>query len=832
MVFAHVEDMLTSTRLRFLRPATLALIVAAMSVTNAQGPAATPSPSQPGAAPSVTALTDGGWPRDIVSGRTTITIYQPQVDMWNGITLTGRAAVAVKEASAKVPEYGIVRFTAQTHVDKDARLVTLERFTVTHATFAKGDKGQQWTSLIEARAVTLQPIALDRLEAAKEIGVEQHRAESVPVRNDAPKMIFSSVPAMLLPVDGPPAYQEVPGTALSRVFNTRPLILRDKAGTHYLKIFDGWMQAPSVTGPYVVSAAPADSDKALKYVIATKTADLLVGGDAADPSARPSLAKGPVPQIFVETTPAELIVTEGQPKYTAIEGTALLYAENTTGNIFIDTKDQHAYVLVSGRWFSGASSLSGEWTFIPGDRLPEDFKKIPDTSPKENVKASIPGTPQAEEALIANTIPQTAKVNRRTAKFAPTFDGTPKLEPIAGTELRYVVNTSLPILLVNNADYYGLQNGVWFVSTTLTGPWLVATAVPAPIYSIPPSSPLHYVTYVHVYDFTPEYVIVGYTPGYYGAFVSNGVVVYGTGYVYSPWIGTMWYGPPVTYGFGATVTYTPWAGWAIGFGMGWAWGAVTTSVGWGWGPYPWWGPAGWAWAGAYPWVYSPVYGAAWGPRGAVAWGPGYWSGTTGNVYSRWGATTAVTRTTGGFDAWTGNRWTGQTGMAYNSRTGTLAAGQRAAVGNAYTGNYAAGARGATYNARTGVATRGSTVTTGNVFTGGEVTTGKGVVTGPGGNSAAVAGFAGSGGNRGGVVVGPNNTYAGVDGNVYRHNDDGSWQQHVGGGWQSANVSPSDRLLRDSNARAAGEDRWSRFRSGGFRSAGGGLGARPGLGRRR
>jgi len=37
--------------------------------------------------------------------------------------------------------------------------------------------------------------------------------------------------------------------------------------------------------------------------------------------------------------------------------------------------------------------------------------------------------------------------------------------------------------------------------------------------------------------------------GYYGTVVApGGVVVYGTGYPYVPWVGTVWYGPPVTYG--------------------------------------------------------------------------------------------------------------------------------------------------------------------------------------------------------------------------------------------------------------------------------------------
>ena len=59
---------------------------------------------------------------------------------------------------------------------------------------------------------------------------------------------------------------------------------------------------------------------------------------------------------------------------------------------------------------------------------------------------------------------------------------------------------------------------------------------------------MHYVTYARVYASTPTEVTVGYTPGYYGTVVSEQVVVYGTGYNYSPWVGNYWYGYPGTYG--------------------------------------------------------------------------------------------------------------------------------------------------------------------------------------------------------------------------------------------------------------------------------------------
>ena len=89
------------------------------------------------------------------------------------------------------------------------------------------------------------------------------------------------------------------------------------------------------------------------------------------------------------------------------------------------------------------------------------------------------------------------------------------------------------------------------------------------IYTIPPSSPLHYVTYAHVYGSTPTEVYVGYTPGYLGTVVApDGVVVYGTGYEYDPWIGSAYYAPPPTWGIAAVPVYNPYVGWGYGYGMG------------------------------------------------------------------------------------------------------------------------------------------------------------------------------------------------------------------------------------------------------------------------
>lgn len=216
---------------------------------------------------------------------------------------------------------------------------------------------------------------------------------------------------------------------------------------------------------------------------------------------------------MVSTQPAELLQTQGDPQVASIEGTELLYVINTENDIFVHTPSQDHFILLSGRWFK-AQTMMGPWQYVSGENLPADFAKIPATHPRASVLVSVPGTPQAKEALIANAIPQTATITRSAATLTVNYDSSLQFKSIDNTSLRYAVNTSTPVIRVDASSYYAVQNGVWFVATSAIGPWAVATSVPVVIYTIPVSSPLHYVTYVKIYGSTPEVVYVGYTPGY------------------------------------------------------------------------------------------------------------------------------------------------------------------------------------------------------------------------------------------------------------------------------------------------------------------------------
>jgi len=342
-------------------------------------------------------------------------------------------------------------------------------------------------------------MSLDRLQAMLSIENALKLGRSVPVKNDPPKIVFSPKTAVLISIDGDPVWRSIAGTSLQRVINARELILLDdKTGKYYIHVLDGFVVAQNLSGPWTVATQlPKGANTIAQQLAKQGVVDLMTG-----PSDKKLSLKVAAPTIVVATTPTELIITDGAPDWVPLDGTNLLYVKNTTGNVFKDLNDQNAYVLVTGRWFR-APDLSGPWQYVSGTSLPPDFGKIPDDSPKENVKAAIPGTAQAQQAVIANEIPQTATVSRVNAKFTPVINGAPDLKPIPDTSLMYVFNSPNAIIMVSQYQWYGAENGVWFTASSAQGPWVVATSVPAAIYSIPPSSPLYYVTYVKIYDLTP-----------------------------------------------------------------------------------------------------------------------------------------------------------------------------------------------------------------------------------------------------------------------------------------------------------------------------------------
>ena len=513
----------------------------------------------PSALQSAPSPVSSPWPVQVVDNGRTFLIYQPQIDRWENNRLEGRSAVSVRRDAGGQQNFGVVYFSARTELDQGSHTVTVRDAVISKADFpavAGGAGVDDYLSILRPQfAAQSWRVAKERLQSDMEIDRLVQQSSRQPLKNDPPRILYSDHPAVLVPIDGNPVLRPVADTGLTRVTNTRALILQDRATSRYfLFVADHWMQAPSLEGPWLITANPSAQLEQARLLATQQGQVDLLEADAEQEAVSPAAVA-----VFVSTTPTELLQTDGPAQYAPIERTQLLYVTNSPNKLFLDLRTQDHYALISGRWYRATTLAQGPWIYVPAASLPGDFAMIPAEHPTESVRAAVPGTPQAREAVIANSVPQVATVARSATHLEIAYDGTPVFQPIEGTPLQNAVNSPVPVIRVNEESFYALDNGVWFASSSPFGPWAVTTYVPAVIYSIPRSSPLYYVTYVRVYDATPEVVYVGYSPGYVGSYVSSdNVVVYGTGWPYRPWIGSVWYGAPVTWGFGFSFAYSWW----------------------------------------------------------------------------------------------------------------------------------------------------------------------------------------------------------------------------------------------------------------------------------
>jgi len=86
---------------------------------------------------------DGGWPRPLASHAGTFSIYQPQLDKWDGFRYQAHAAAAVRSPGDNRDTFGVIWIEARTQVDKVTRLVILSEVRIPRVQFPSvADNGQ------------------------------------------------------------------------------------------------------------------------------------------------------------------------------------------------------------------------------------------------------------------------------------------------------------------------------------------------------------------------------------------------------------------------------------------------------------------------------------------------------------------------------------------------------------------------------------------------------------------------------------------------------------------------------------------------------------------
>ena len=209
-------------------PSAIADPAGALPPAPASAPAPAPTPSL------------DPWPRTVETPRASLTIYQPQVESWQGNVLRFRVAVAATPTGATAKSYGVIWGSAATEVDRGTRQVALSQLQLTRASFPTApDGGAAYLAALRTQLPSqARTISLDRLMASLAASGSLASAH-VAVQNAPPQILVSSTPALLIPLDGNPVQRPVSGGGFQRVINTRAcLLLEPLSGKYFLHVYD------------------------------------------------------------------------------------------------------------------------------------------------------------------------------------------------------------------------------------------------------------------------------------------------------------------------------------------------------------------------------------------------------------------------------------------------------------------------------------------------------------------------------------------------------------------------------------------------------------------
>jgi len=200
--------------------------------------------------------------------------------------------------------------------------------------------------------------------------------------DNAPEIVVSTVPAELVVTEGTADFKPLVGDLLV-IDNSESDIFMDVAGQRYYIVLSGrWYRAPAMQGPWtyvesdelpaVFQEIPPESQQADSRVYVAGTDE-----------AREAVMDAQIPQTAaVDRGRVDIEVTyDGEPKFSAINGTDLQYALNTGSTVL---KSGNRYYLVDDAvWYVG-STPKGPWDVA--DSRPETVEAIPPESPVYNVK--------------------------------------------------------------------------------------------------------------------------------------------------------------------------------------------------------------------------------------------------------------------------------------------------------------------------------------------------------------------------------------------------------------------------------------------------------------
>jgi len=209
------------------------------------------------------------------------------------------------------------------------------------------------------------------------------------------------------------------------------------------------------------------------------------------------------PEIIFSTTPAMLILLDGDPIFEEIENTAYERVVNTPFFVVKDAKKGNYYINGGDQWYTSDNFDAWEAT----EKVPKKLRQIaeealtdPDVSEDSAEEQDVDGS------IVPDLILRTAPAELLQS------DGEPEFKPIEGTSLLYMSNTADDILMnIDTQEYFILVAGRWYRSKSVNeGPWTFVepNQIPGGFNDIPSNSekawkfnmPMHQVCFSRAQD--------------------------------------------------------------------------------------------------------------------------------------------------------------------------------------------------------------------------------------------------------------------------------------------------------------------------------------------
>ena len=181
-------------------------------------------------------------------------------------------------------------------------------------------------------------------------------------------VFYSTSPAEIILFQGVPAMKSIPGTSLTYASNTSSYVFFSSQTSLYYFLTSGrWFSAPSLNGPWVYATPnlPADFANIPESSPAASVLSAVPGTDQAADAVM--IAQIPTKvDVDPKAVPPVTISYSGDPKFVAIDGTSLSYAQNTTDKVIMVSGNSY-YACINALWYV-SSTPQGPWvvaTSIP-----------------------------------------------------------------------------------------------------------------------------------------------------------------------------------------------------------------------------------------------------------------------------------------------------------------------------------------------------------------------------------------------------------------------------------------------------------------------------------